>query len=354
MPARVSVKAVCAASKESCLLAMAQSGVKDCITDYRELVKREDIDAIDCCTPNYLHFPVVLDALKSGKHVYCEKPLAMNVEEAHELVRPARESGLRNQVAFHYRFVPATMRAMGLIEEGALGQILHFRAQYLHSGYIDPNRPLSWRLTREKGGGGALFDLGSHVVDLMRFLLGDYQDVMARLHTFIMERPDPKRPGAKGKVDVDDLVILQVKMADGSFGIIEASRVATGTNDDLRFEIHGTKGAVMFSLMEPNWLWFYDAAQPQEPLGGRSGFIRIETIQRYPKPATGFPGPKSSIGWTRYHLASQFDFLRSLSGEGYEPLGAAFEDGLRVQEVLEAAERSNKIGGWVNVRQSAE
>ena len=147
----------------------------------------------------------------------------------------------------------------------------------------------------EKGGRGALFDLGSHVVDLMRFLLGDYQDVMARLHTFITEWPDPKRPGDKEKVDVDDLAILQVKMADGSFGVIEASRVATGANDDLCFELHGTKGALMFNLMEPNWLWFYDATQPQEPLGGRSGFIRIGTIQRYPKPA-GFPGPKFSRG----------------------------------------------------------
>ena len=239
------------------------------------------------------------------------------------------------------------MRAKQLRTRGPWGD-LHFRAQYLHSGYVDPKRPLSWRLQKATGGAGALFDLGSHVIDLMRFLVGDYAAVMADIKTFITERPDPDRPDQKGRVDVDDYSLLQVRMTSGALGVIEASRVATGANDDLRFEIHGSKGALRFSLMEPNWLWFYDGTRSQEPLGGTSGFTRIETVQRYPKPA-GFPGPKFAVGWTRYHCASQYDFLQSIWDPAHQPLGATFADGVRVQAVLEAVQQASERQTWVEV-----
>jgi predicted dehydrogenase len=249
---KVEVVGIASSSAQSCRRAQELCHAPYSTQDYLQLIERANLDLIDCCTPNYTHYQIIRAALLAGKHVYAEKPLAMNMEEAGELVSLAHTRGLRGQLAFQYRFVPAVLRAKELIEEGAIGDAIHFRAQYLHSGYLDPLRPISWRLERRKSGGGALFDLGSHLIDLMRFLLGDYQAVFASLPTYIDQRPTPE--GGLGKVDVDDLAQLLVKMASGSQGIIEASRLATGSEDELRFEIHGTDGALSFNLMEPNWL----------------------------------------------------------------------------------------------------
>lgn len=349
-PYKVKLSGVASRSEDNRNRALFQAGYNFASEDYLELMERNDIDVIDCCTPNKLHKPVALAAMKAGKHIYCEKPLARNVAEALEMARLAKETGVKSKLAFHYRFVPAVMRAKQLIEEGALGEVFNFRAAYLHSGYIDPDRPMSWRLLKEESGGGALFDLGSHILDLMRFLLGDYEEVQANLETFIKERPAAGNPSQKLKVDVDDLVIMQVRMKNNSLGTIEASRVATGTNDELRFEIHGNRGAITFDLMEPNWLKFYDATEPGKPIGGRRGFKKIETVQRYPEEPV-FPGPKFAIGWIRYHIASQHDLLASLV-EDRAPLGATFEDGLRIQEVMAAAEKSAETGSWIKVEKN--
>ena len=343
---QVEVLGVAAASKESCKRAQALCRAPYSTCDYRELVAHSELDLIDCCAPNFLHYPIIRAALLAGKHVYTEKPLAMNEEEAKELVALAAERGLRGQLAFQYRFVPAVLRAKELIEQGALGRVIHFRAQYLHSGYLDPSRPLSWRLEKAKSGGGALFDLGSHLIDLVRFLLGDYEAVFASLPTYIKQRP--QGDGQLGQVDVDDVALLMVKLKLGAEGIIEASRLATGSEDELRFEIYGTDGALKFNLMEPNWLWFHEGSGGEEPLGGNSGFKKIATCSRYPEPSV-FPSPKAPIGWLRFHLASQFDFLQSLWDDTYQSQGASFLDGLHVQEVLAAAQLAHTRGCWIEI-----
>jgi predicted dehydrogenase len=335
-PAVIRLVGVCAASEASTHKGVEQGGYEFGTTDWQELVERDDIDVIDCCVPNFLHKEVLIAAMRAGKHVYCDKPLAMNPTEAREIVSVAQETGAQQQMTFEYRFIPAMMRARQLVKEGFLGRVFCFRAAYLHSGYIDPNRPISWRLDADKGGGGALFDLGSHVLDLIRFLLGEYDSVQALTETFIKERPLPGKPGERRSVavKVDDLTLMTVRMADGAVGTVEASRLATGTNDELRLEIHGQEGALRFNLMDPNWLYVYDAREPDAPIGGNRGFKAIETVQRYPHPAV-LPGPKFSIGWMRYHIASQYDFITSLvEGRVTSP---DFVDGLKVQEVMEAA-----------------
>jgi len=201
-------------------------------------------------------------------------------------------------------------------------------------------------LDKKKAGGGALFDLGSHIIDLIRYLLGDYKAVFATTHTFINERPLPNNPTKKAKVEVDDISFLQLKMQNGALGTLEASRLATGANDDLRIEIHGEKGALYYNHMNPNWLWIYDTRDASEPIGGLRGFKGVETVQRYPKPAV-LPGPKFSIGWMRYHIASQYDFVkRIVDGKKGNP---SFYDGYKVQEVMEAAYLSAKRDEWVNL-----
>jgi predicted dehydrogenase len=345
-PAKIRLLGVSAASEASTQKGVEQGGYEFGTTDWRELVARDDIDVIDCCTPNDLHKDVLIEAMRAGKHVYCDKPLAMNLAEAREVVSVAQQTGIQHQMTFDYRFSPAMMRARQLVEDGFLGRVYSLRAAYLHAGYIDPGRPISWRLDVAKGGGGALFDLGSHVLDLIRFLLGEYDSVYALTETFIKERPLPGREGGKKSVEVDDLALMTVRMANGGVGTVEASRLATGTNDELRLEIHGSKGALRFNLMDPNWLYVYDAREPGDPIGGGRGFKAIETVQRYPPPAA-LPGPKFSIGWMRYHIACQYDFITSLV-EG-RPTSPDFVDGMKVQEVMEAAYISAQEKRWVSL-----
>jgi predicted dehydrogenase len=287
---------------------------------------------------------VLIAAMCAGKHVYCDKPLAMNLAEAREIVSVAQAAGVKHQMTFNYRFAPAMMRAKQLVGEGLLGRVFSFRAAYLHAGYVDPERPMSWRLDAAQGGGGALYDLGSHALDLLRFLLGEYAGVHAVTETFIRERPLPGRPGEKAPVEVDDLILMTLRMADGALGTLEASRLATGANDELRLEIHGSHGALRFNLMDPNWLDVYDMRQPGAPIGGRRGFTAIETVQRYPAPAA-LPGPKFSVGWMRFHIASQYDFIASLVED--RPTSPDLVDGLKVQEVMEAAYLSARESRWV-------
>ncbi|MGB9682986.1 MAG: Gfo/Idh/MocA family protein [bacterium] len=334
MPVKIRLVGVCSGHRETAEKGVEQGGYLFATTDYHKLLEREDIHIIDCCTPNYLHKDILIDAMRTGKFVYCEKPLAMNVEEAKEIVKVAKETKIINQMAFQYRFVPAVMRAKQLIEEGFLGRVFHFRASYLHSGYTDPNRPITWRLDKEKGGGGALYDLGSHIIDLIHYLLGEYEDIHGFKETFIKERPLLENPREKREVKVDDYIILQVRMTNGALGTLEASRVATGTNDDLSFEIYGEKGSMRFHLMEPNWLYIYDATEPGEPIGGRRGFKAVECVNRYPAPSS-LPGPKFSIGWERFHIASQFNFISCIVQD--REASPSFEDGLYVQEVMERA-----------------
>lgn len=332
---------------ESCARAQAEGGFPRATTNYIEAVTDPDVDFVDCCTPNHLHAPVVMAALKAGKHVYCEKPLALNVADARAMLEAADQAQVYHQVAFNYRFIPAVMRARQLIAEGRIGDIYGFRFLYLHSSYIDKNRPLSWRLQKATGGSGALGDLGSHVLDMSRFLLGDYAAVLATTHTYIRHRPLPGAAGdEQGLVDVDDMFLCQVRLANGALGTVEASRLATGSGDDLRFEIHGSRGALQFQLMEPNWLHFFDAGAPGDPIGGERGYTRIETACRYPAPAA-FPAPRSTVGWLRFHMASQYDFLCRMAGK--KAIGATFVDGLRVQEIIAAIELSSEQGRWVTM-----
>ena len=345
-PCKIELAGVASGHEESCRRAVAQAGYESWTTDWRELVERDDMDVINCCAPNFLHKDIVIHALEYGKHVYCEKPLALNLTEARQILEAAKKASAKAQVVFMYRFIPAMMRAKQLVEAGFLGRPLSFRAAYLHAGYLDASRPLTWRLDKAKGGGGALFDIGSHILDVVRFLLGDFESVFAATETFVKERPLPDAPGKVGKVEVDDLSLLVLKMKNGALGTLEASRVATGANDELRIEIHGDQGALRFNLMDPNYLEAYDMRDSGDPIGGTRGFKKIETVQRYPKPA-GFPGPKFAIGWTRYHMASLHSFLTNIVED--RPCSPGLEDGIRVQEAMEAAYRSAELGGWVEL-----
>lgn len=361
LPARTQLVGVCTATEASGAKAQAQAGFPFATTDYRQLLKRDDIHLIHICTPNDAHFEVVRDALAAGKHIYCDKPLALNVAEAEEIVALAQSVPTVQQMTFNYRFVPALMRARQMIEAGYLGDLFSFRVAYLHAGYIDPKRPYTWRLNMARSGGGAVADLGAHVIDLTRFLLGpgtnvpragEFAAVSATLQTIIPERTEAAT-GLLRPVDVDDLALLQCRLAGGAVGTLEATRLATGVQDELRIELHGSKGALRFNLMDPNWLDAYDATVPEAALGGDRGATRIESVTRYPKPYS-LGATKNTVGWLNFHIQSVQDFVTNVAnrqnGQPMHPHSPTFSDGLAAQRIIAAAQRSSaKDGQWTPV-----
>ena len=310
-----------------------------------DIFARDDIHVVNVSTPNIYHKDAVIKALKSGKNIYCDKPLASSYEEAKEILFEVEKYRLITQMALQYRFYPATMRAKELIEEGRIGKILSFRAAYLHSGSVDPNKPIGWKQDKKFGGGGVLFDLGSHVIDLIYYLLGEYDTIFAKTEIIYKQRPD--KTGKFVDIEADDLALLIVKMKNGGAGTIEASKIATGSNDELRFEIHGDKGALRFNLMEPNWLEFYDNTVPEAPLGGNKGYTKIESVQRFKKPGGDFPSSKFSIGWIRGHVHCLYSFL-SCVNEGRQA-SPSFKDGAYVQYVMEQAYESDRLARWIKL-----
>jgi predicted dehydrogenase len=343
----IDLAAVCTSSPETAQRAAKAGGYRRWFTDPSALIHQDDVMIVDCSLPNFAHKSVLLEAIAAGKHIYCEKPLAMNGAEARDIAKAAAEANVQIGMTFNYRFVPALMRAYELIQEGALGEIYRFQAEYLHTGYQDPERPLSWRLDKDKSGGGALADLGAHAIDLMRHLLGEFDAVHAFTHTYVKERPITRGSQEKGVVTVDDAAWLQVKLKNGAMGTLEASRFSTGVLDELRFEICGAKGALRFNLMDANWLYWFDASRKGGAFGGDQGWVRLDTIQHYP--GASIPPPRSILGWSRTHVENQYMFLKAIV-EGQAPR-PNIVDGLRTQFVLDAAYASAEHGGWVDVEQ---
>lgn len=338
---------VATSQPETAQNAAREIGCRVWASDYRELLAREDVAAIDCCVPNHMHEEIVVAAAGAGKHVYCEKPLAVNVAAGQRMVEATNKAGIKTQMTFNFRFFPAITRARQLVEGGFLGRVFSFRGRYYRASYISPDKPLSWRLRKEVSGSGALFDMGSHVLDLIYFLLGDFGSVQATLETLIKERPIAAGATETAVVDVDDIALLHLRLADGTLGLVEISRMGTGTTNDLQIEIYGDKGALRFSAADPSWLEVYDVRDAETPLGGMRGFRRLETVQRY----EGQKAPDWTMGpsFVRSHAECQYQFLRAVS-ENRRP-SPSLEDGLRVQEVMAAALRSSAEGRWVTVQE---
>lgn len=332
---------------ESAQKAAQEIGCQIWTADYRELLARDDIDVIDCCTPNHMHEEILLAAAAAGKHIYCEKPLAMNVAEGQRILSAVEKAGVKTQMTFNFRFFPAILRARQLVEAGFLGRIFSFRGRYYRSSYISPQKPLSWRLSKEISGGGALFDLGSHVLDLIYYLLGDFGSVQATLDTLIKERPLAAGSKEKGPVDVDDIALMHVRLKNNTLGLVEASRMGTGVTNDLQIEIFGEQGALRFSLKDPSWLEVYDVRDVDKPLGGMRGFKRLETVQHY----EGQKAPDWTMTptFTRVHAECQYQFLKAIRDNLSASPNVA--DGLKIQEVMAAAERSAAEGRWVAIEE---
>lgn len=346
LPFSAKIAGVCTTSMEKSKKVCQEYGFSIATTDEDILINDPDIDVIDICTPNIYHFETLKKAIAAGKHIYCEKPLCISLDEAVEIAELARNSGKIHNIVFNNRYLPAIMRAKELIDEGRLGRILSFRADYQHSSAMTVGKKASWKQDRAICGGGVLFDLGSHVIDLIYYLCGRFTSVCAATQIAFPFRLG--RDGSQWNTNADEAVYMLAKLECGAVGTISASKIAAGSNSDIFLEIFGEKGAIKFSLMEPSWLYFFDNTVPEAPLGGMRGYTKIESVGRYPAPGGAFPAPKAAIGWTQGHVHCMYSFLSSVyKGEQLAP---DFDDATHIQAVMEAAYHSADSMTWETVQ----
>ncbi len=345
-PVRCELRWVCRTTAEGAAAACEEAGFRRGVTDPMELIRADDVDIVHICTPNQEHFPALMEAMRLQKHIYIDKPVTASLAEADALAAALPKYRGVAQAALQYRFFPATLLAKQMIDEGFLGPVTHFRAQYLHSGSVDPDKPVNWKSTAAAGG-GVIRDLGSHVLDLLMWFLGPFAEVQCVSRIWSGERPSLDRPGTRMKIDVEDAALMLLRSADGALGSIEASKIATGSEDELRFEIHGRYGALRFNLMEPNYLDVYDLRQADGVYGGERGWRRTACMQKYPPPGNKFPGPKFSIGWMRGHIHCLYSFLAAIA-EG-RPARPGLEQGIYLQRVLETVRRSAEEKRWLDL-----
>ena len=323
-------------------------------TSWERLIARPDIDLVDIVTPNDSHRDIAFAAAQAGKHILCEKPLAMNLEQAVEMYRAVEAAGVTHMVGFNYRRLPAVQLARQFIERGMVGKICHFRAVYLQDWIVDPEFPLVWRLDRKVAGSGPLGDLGAHIIDIARFLVGEFDEVVGLNRTFIKDRPLPSASGdstipgpvARGEVTVEDASLFLASFKNGAVGNFEATRFGLGNKNGQRWEINGSKGSIRFNLERLNELEFYSTEDPDFSRGFKSILV-TEPVHPYAK--AWWP-PGHIIGYEHSFVHQVYDLMQAIALE--QPIIPSFLDGVRCQEVLEAVERSVESRGWVKVEDS--
>jgi predicted dehydrogenase len=311
-------------------------GYERFVTDWRELVADERIELFDNVAPNNLHGEPTIAAAEAGKHVICEKPLGRNADEALEIWHRVKAAGVRHLCAFNYRFVPAVRLAREMIEAGELGEIYHFRGSYLQDWNADPAAPMSWRLQADDAGSGALGDLGSHVIDLARYLVGEIASVSATTARFVGDRPG-------GQVSVDDAFEAVIEFEAGAVGTLEASRFCLGRKNALTWEVNGAKGSLRFDLERLNELQVHLAGSTP---GERAQGFRTVLVSEPDHPFWEHWWPQGHmIGWEHTFVHELHHMLRAIRGDGdVQPHGADFEDGYRAAEVCDAVLRSAGAG----------
>jgi predicted dehydrogenase len=338
--------------------AAARWGWAETATDWRSVLERDDIDAVDIVTPGDSHAEIAIAALDAGKHVLCEKPLANTVEQAEAMTDAAARAALRGvfaMVGFTYRRVPAATLARDLVAAGRIGDVRQVRASYLQDWLADAESPMTWRLDRDRAGSGALGDIGAHAVDLAQFITGQrLGSVSGVLQTVVGERPllaesvglsgTAAGSGERGRVTVDDVALFTGRFESGVLGSFEASRFASGRKNALRVEVSGSTGAVAFDLEDLNALQFFDAAAPI----AEQGFTRIlVTEPQHPYVAAWWPAGHL-LGYEHGFSHQAKDFVEAVAA-GVQPT-PSFDDGLQVQRVLSAVERSSEAGSsWTSV-----
>ncbi len=346
-PAIPRLVAICGRNEEAVSEAARRYGYAGYYTDWRKMLEDDSIQVFDNGGSNDIHAGPSIAAAQAGKHVLCEKPLARSAEEAKAMLDAVQKAGVKHMVAFNYRFVPAIVQARRLIESGALGRIFHFRAVYLQEWIIDPSFPRIWRLDKGAAGSGALGDLGAHIIDLARYLVGEPSKVMGMTKTFVKERPMPDGSGM-GEVGVDDAFTALIEFENGAMGTLESSRFCHGRKNHQVIEINGEKGSIHFNLERLNELdVFWAGEEPNTTQGFHNVLV---TEPQHPYLENWWP-QGHIIGWEHsfvHEFAHFFDAI--VNNRSVAPYGADFEDGYRNAVICDAIINSSDSGRIQDIR----
>ncbi|MDZ7722525.1 MAG: Gfo/Idh/MocA family oxidoreductase [candidate division KSB1 bacterium] len=347
-PARPRLVGICGRNKSAVTSAAARYGYEYAYTDWRDMIDNKDIQLISNGGPNFMHAEPSIVAAQAGKHILCEKPLGRTAEESKDMLDAVENAGVKHMAGFNYRFVPALVHARNLIKSGALGRIYHFRAVYLQEWLLPAyNTPRLWRMNKEQAGSGVLGDLGTHIIDLSRFLLGEMVSVQAKTKTFIPERELPDGSGT-GPVDVDDAFAALVEFDNGALGTLEASRFATGRKNHQRLEINGENGSLMFNLERLNELnvyWHDDETSETQ------GFHNVLVSESYHPWLKNWWPHGHMLGWEHTLVHELTHFLDCIvNDKNVSPDAATFYDGYKAAVISDAILESADLKKQIDIK----
>lgn len=353
LPVEVRMHTICGRNQDAVRDAARTFGWHQYETDWRKVIEDPSIDVIDVATPGNTHKEIAIAAAAAGKAVFCEKPIGNTLDEAREMLDAVRTHTVPHAVWHNYRKAPAVAMAKRMIQEGKLGEIYHFRANYLQDWIVDPSFPLVWRLRKEVAGSGTHGDICAHIIDMGRYLVGEIAEVSGLLHTFIKQRPVLAESAAglaaasggdqMGEVDVDDASMFMARFKNGALGVFEASRFCLGRKNYNRWEINGSKGSLVFNLERMNELEYYNDGDHSS----EKGFRLIQ--------ASGSDFPYGGNYWPVAHTIGYGETFTNLvadamvcmeEGRRIEP---DFVDGFENQKVLDAVERSSQTKSWITL-----
>ncbi len=347
------MKAICGRDEKGVKAAAERFGWETYETSWEKLVKRDDIDLVDITAPSNAHKEIGIAAAEAGKHVFCEKPLALNLADAREMLRAVEKAGVKHMINFNYRTAPAVALAKKMIDDGLIGKIYHFRGVYLQDWIISPDFPIVWRLDKNVAGSGSHGDLNAHIIDIARYLVGEFDCVVGMEETFIKERPlteigttgglHAKATGGKGEVTVDDATLFLARFTNGAVATFEATRFAAGRKNHNRFEINGSKGSIVFNLERMNELEYYNVDDPE----GLQGFRVIQaTDPSHPYLHAWWP-PAHIIGYEHTFIHQVYNLMQAIAQDKMP--SPSFVDGVKCQEVLDAVVKSIQEKRWVKI-----
>lgn len=348
---RAVLKAICDSDAAKANKFVEVWGYERAETDWQKLVEASDIDLIDICVPNVAHRDIAVAAARNGKMVMCEKPLAMSVAEAEEMVAAVETAGVPNMVSFNYRRVPAVALARQLVEEGRIGRPFHYRATYLQDWTISPDVPQGgdalWRLDLRVAGSGVTGDLLAHSIDTAMWLNGAITRVVAKTETFVKQRLH-QLSGKLEAVGIDDACMFLAEFANGSMGTFESTRYARGRKNYNSFELNGADGSLYFDLEEPEYLQFFEYQQLQSGKKTEShltGWRKIHTTNAEHPYMKHYWVPGTTIGYEHTFLNALADFVAGI--ESGKPAQPDFRNALQTQKVCDAVLESARAGRWV-------
>jgi predicted dehydrogenase len=347
LPYRPVLKAVCARNSEKAHAFAQQWGYESVEVDWKKLLARKDIDAVDICTPNNLHREISVAAAKAGKMILCEKPLAMNAAEGEEMCQAVEAAGVPNIVWYNYRRVPAVTFAKQLIDQGKLGRIFHYRAVFLQDWTISPELPQGgqglWRLDVAAAGSGVTGDLLAHCIDTAIWLNGPVKSVTAMTETFVKERKH-NLTGKLEPVGIDDACAFLARFTNGSLATFESTRYARGHKALYTFEINGERASIKWDLHDLHRLQWFDHRDEGVLRGWRSVHV---TDGEHPYMGKWWV-PGLQIGYEHSFVHQVADFLQGVASG--KPAGPTFRDALETQKVCDAVLASAQNGAWVEVK----